>query len=67
MKRLKRVLIVGAIAGISVFAWGCGDEEDNEIEPPTKYIKQADEAVDQYNEGVKQLEQTGDSVEDANK
>ena len=65
MRRLKKVLVVSMLAAMSAIVWGCGAVEKEEPDVPTKYIKEADDAVDQYNENVDKLNQTGDSVEKA--
>lgn len=65
MRRLKKVFVVSMLAAMSAIVWGCGPVEKQEPQVPTKYIKQADETVDEYNENVDKLNQTGDSVDKA--
>jgi hypothetical protein len=60
---VKKVSFIVFAAGLAVVAYGCGAVKKEEPDVPTKYIKQADDAVDQYNEGVEQLNKTGDAVE----
>ena len=65
MRRLKKVLVLSLLAAMSVLVWGCGAVEKEEPDVPTKYIEKADEAVEEYNENVEKINQTGNSVDDA--
>lgn len=62
---MKRYLAATVIIGISVVFCGCGDEDKVQPQAPTKYVREADETVDEYNEGVNQINETGDAVENA--
>ena len=60
---IKKFAFIVCACGLAVVAWGCGDEEAVEPQAPTKYVKEADEAVDQYNENVEKLNQDGDKID----
>ena len=64
-KILKGTLLGLGMMGVAVFACACGDEDKVEPQNPTKYIRQADETVDEYNEGVNQINEASDAMDNA--
>jgi hypothetical protein len=54
-------LIMMMVASASVCA--CGAVEKEEPDVPTKNIEKADDAVDEYNENVEKLNETGNSMD----
>lgn len=62
-KLTKGLTVIIFVCGVSLLACGCGSQEQTEPQVPTKYVKEADEAVDQYNENVEKINETGNSVE----
>ncbi|MCR5702729.1 MAG: hypothetical protein K6G76_11375 [Lachnospiraceae bacterium] len=64
MKKMGKYVALGvAVIMVAVAACGCGAVKKEEPDVPTKYIDKADDAVEQYNEGVDQLNKTGDAAE----
>lgn len=63
LKELKRAFLIFGLMGVAVFTCACGDEDKVQPQAPTKYVREADETVDEYNEGVQQINETGDAMD----
>lgn len=59
----KKIIIISTMAVMSVAVWGCGAVKKEEPVVPTRYIEKADDAVDEYNENVEKLNETGNAVD----
>ena len=64
MKKFKVALMMVSVMSVAFLVCGCGSVEKEEPNVPTKYIEQADDAVEEYNENVEKLNETGNSVEE---
>ena len=62
-KLTKRLTVIMFMCGASLLACGCGGQEKEEPQAPTKYIREADDAVDQYNENVEKINDNSNSPE----
>ena len=64
MKKFKVALMMVSVMSVAFLVCGCGPVEKEEPNVPTKYIEQADDAVEEYNENVEKLNETGNSVDE---
>ena len=62
-KNVKNIMAFILMLGVSLAACGCGDADKVQPQAPTKYVREADETVDEYNVGVDQINKTGDALE----
>ena len=62
-KKAKIALLLVSVITVSALLCACGPVEKEEPDVPTNYIEKADDAVDEYNENVQKLNQTGNTVD----